>query len=67
MTEGGNCYQNTLAERVNGILKNEYLFIKPHNLAVAKKTVQQAVEVYNKKRPHLSLNYKTPDEVHRAL
>ncbi|UNM97609.1 IS3 family transposase [Ignatzschineria rhizosphaerae] len=29
MTEGGNCYQNALAERVNGILKNEYLFIKP--------------------------------------
>lgn len=67
MTEGGNCYQNALAERVNGILKNEYLFIKPYNLEMAKKMVQQAVEVYNKKRPHLSLNYKTTDEVHRAL
>lgn len=67
MTEGGNCYQNALAERINGILKNEYLFIKPHNLEMAKKMVQQAVAIYNEKRPHLSLNYKTPNEVHRAL
>ena len=67
MTEGGNCYQNALAERINGILKNEFLFIKPHNLEMAKKMVCQAIEVYNKQRPHLSLNYKTPDEVHRAL
>lgn len=67
MTEGGNYYQNALAERVNGILKNEYLFIKPHNLEMAKRIVQQAVAIYNEKRSHLSLNYKTPDGLHRAL
>lgn len=67
MTEGGNCYQNALAERINGILKNEFLFTKPHNLEMAKKMVGQAINIYNKHRPHLSLNYKTPDEIHRAL
>ncbi|WP_261460393.1 integrase core domain-containing protein, partial [Serratia entomophila] len=31
------------------------------------KMVRQSVEIYNTRRPHLSLQYKTPDEVHRAL
>ena len=67
MTDGYDCYQNALAERVNGILKNEYLVIKPNNLAEAKKMVKQSVEIYNQKRPHTALKYKTPDEVHRAF
>lgn len=66
MTDGGNCYQNALAERINGILKTEFLIVKPDDLSMAKKMVQQAVEIYNNKRPHLSLNYKTPNEVHWA-
>lgn len=67
MTDGYDCYQNALAERVNGILKNEYLLIKPNSLAEAKKIVKQSVEIYNQKRPHTALKYKTPDEVHRAF
>ena len=31
MTEGYDCYQNVLAERVNGILKDEFLFMLPTN------------------------------------
>ena len=67
MADGYDCYQNALAERVNGILKNEYLLIKPNNLEEAKKMVRQSIDIYNQRRPHTALKYKTPDEVHRAF
>lgn len=67
MTDGYDCYQNALAERVNGILKGEFLLNKPANLEEAKKMVDQSVQIYNQKRLHLSLKYKTPDAVHRAF
>lgn len=67
MTDGYDCYQNALAERVNGILKGELLLHKPADLAQARLMVKQSVEIYNTERPHLSLQCKTPDEVHRAL
>jgi transposase InsO family protein len=66
MTDGYDCYQNALAERVNGILKDEFLLQRPANLAQASQMVAQSVRIYNAERPHLSLKYKTPDEVHRA-
>jgi len=64
MTDGYDCYQNALAERINGILKNEYLLIRPKDLKEVRKMVKESVELYNKKRPHTLLKYKTPDEVH---
>lgn len=67
MTDGYDCYQNALAERVNGILKNEYLVHKPRDLEEARKMVAESVAIYNKRRPHLALKYKTPDEVHQAF
>ena len=67
MTDGYDCYQNALAERMNGILKNEYLLIKPSNLDEAKKMVAQSVAIYNQRRPHEALKYKTPDEIHQAF
>jgi len=66
MTDGYDCYQNALAERVNGILKNELLTTLPQNLEQAATMVQQAVYIYNHERPHTALQYKTPDAVHRA-
>lgn len=66
MTDGYDYCQNALAERVNGILKMEFLLQRPANLAQVKKMVKQSVQIYNHKRPHTSLKYKTPDEVHRA-
>lgn len=66
MTDGYDCYQNALAERVNGILKNEFLLQRPANLDQARQMVQEAVAIYNGERPHLSLQLKTPDEIHRA-
>ncbi len=67
MTDGYDCYQNALAERVNGILKQEYLLIKPRDLKEARQMVDESIEIYNRYRPHTSLNYKTPDEVHQAF
>lgn len=67
MTDGYDCYQNALAERINGILKNEYLLVKPENIEQAVRMVDESVRIYNTRRPHLALKYKTPDEVHRAF
>jgi transposase InsO family protein len=67
MTDGYDCYQNALAERVNGILKNELLLSKPKDLEEARRMVKQSIKIYNEIRPHLSLKYKTPDEVHQAF
>lgn len=67
MTDGYDCYQNALAERVNGILKNEFLLTKPKDLEQARKLVKQSIKIYNQIRPHLSLKYKTPDAVHQAF
>ena len=65
MTDGYDCYQNALAERVNGILKDEFLFVLPDDLAQARLLVDQAVQLYNEERPHLSLNYLSPNQVHQ--
>ena len=64
MTDGYDCYQNALAERVNGILKDEFLFVLPDDGAQARLLVDQAVHLYNEERPHLALNYLTPNQVH---
>ncbi|AKZ62783.1 integrase [Herbaspirillum hiltneri N3] len=66
MTDGYDCYQNALAERVNGILKGEFLLNRPADLPQAAKMVAQSVRIYNQERPHTALKYKTPDAVHRA-
>lgn len=66
MTDGYDCYQNALAERVNGILKHEFLLQRPADLDQARRMVRESIEIYNQERPHLSLQLKTPDEVHRA-
>ena len=66
MTDGYDCYQNALAERVNGILKGEFLLQRPTDLAQATRMVDESVAIYNLERAHCSLQLKTPDEVHRA-
>lgn len=66
MTDGYDCYQNALAERVNGILKDEFLLQTPKNLKEATQMIKQSIHVYNHERPHLALEYKTPDAVHQA-
>ena len=65
MTEGYDCYQNALAERVNGILKQEFLLYRCRTFEDLQKLVAESVEAYNSLRPHLSLGMKTPEEVHK--
>ena len=67
MTEKNHCYENSLAERVNGTLKNEFLldevFPDPQT---SLKHVQQAIHIYNYERPHWSLGLFTPSQKHEA-
>ena len=64
MTEENHCYENAIAERVNGILKDEFYldqcFVNTYNASIATKN---AIDIYNNKRLHLSLGYKTPNRV----
>jgi len=67
MTEELHCYENALAERVNGILKQEYYIgccFRDKNQAKA--AVKEAVYLYNTRRPHKSLDYETPEKRHRT-
>jgi transposase InsO family protein len=64
MTDGYDCYQNALAERINGILKQEFLIYKCKSGYELNELIRESVECYNTKRPHLSLNMKTPNFVY---
>jgi len=67
MTGDNHCYDNAVAERVNGILKQEFgLGMMMGNLKLAREAVTDAVNIYNHRRPHLSLNYRTPEDVYAA-
>jgi transposase InsO family protein len=64
MTEENHCYENAIAERVNGILKDEFYIDQSFaSINHAKIAIKNAVEIYNSKRLHLSLGYKTPNLV----
>lgn len=68
MTEENHCYENAKAERVNGILKDEYfLDMKFLNKTIARRACKQAVYYYNTDRPHLALEMKTPQMVHEGI
>jgi transposase InsO family protein len=65
MTQSGDPLENAIAERVNGILKEELLADHYPTLAVAKKGIAQAVLIYNSLRPHSSCNMLTPQQAHQ--
>ena len=66
MTENGDPYENAIAERVNGILKTEWLYeMKLKNYVEAKDAIQSIVDIYNNERPHSSIEMLTPDEAHQ--
>ena len=65
MTEKYDPYENAIAERVNGILKQEFDIAKYNsNLNVKQQLVKNAVEIYNQIRPHLSNYLLTPKQMH---
>ena len=65
MTESYDPYSNAIAERVNGILKQEFnLEGYKVNTEILKSIVQESIDIYNKERPHLSCSYLTPVQMH---
>ena len=65
MSEHGDPLENALAERINGIMKHEYLLRhQVKNLKQAKGLVDKVVKLYNEKRPHLSCGLHTPSMIH---
>ena len=65
MTQSGDPLENAVAERVNGIIKNEWLMhenIIDGNIAL--KRISEIVNIYNNIRPHASLNYLTPESAY---
>lgn len=67
MAEAGNCYENAMAERVNGILKGEYGLEETFaDEKEARQAVREGVSAYNEQRPHWSLGLQIPAKVHEA-
>lgn len=61
MTENGDPYENAIAERVNGIIKTEWLYqLKLTSSDMARDTISRIVWSYNEKRPHMSVGMLTP-------
>lgn len=65
MTEKYDPYENAIAERINGILKQEFDIDKyDMDLKTKKKIVQNSIKIYNNLRPHLSNYMLTPKQMH---
>jgi putative transposase len=66
MTNNGDPYENAVAERINGILKQEFAIDTYHlDLNIMRKIVQETIEIYNDKRPHYSNHMLTPTLMHK--
>jgi len=65
MTENGDPLENAIAERINGILKEELLQVKYNCFDEAKKSVARAISIYNTLRPHSSCEMLTPNLAHQ--
>ena len=67
MTENGDPLENAIAERVNGIIKDEYLEnYEVDNINKAKKLLKAVVDLYNNERPHMSIGNLTPNKIHQS-
>mgnify|MGYP000707641066 CR=1 FL=1 len=66
MTEAYDPYENAVAERINGILKQEFIGnTKNLDLVIMQKLIANSVDIYNRKRPHYSCDYSTPEQMHK--
>jgi len=67
MTENGDPLENAIAERINGIIKDEYLdCYQVENIMEAKELLKQVIELYNDERPHMSIGNMKPSQVHQT-
>ena len=68
MAEAGNCYENAMAERINGILKQEYGLDDVYaDEKEARQATSQGITSYNQQRPHWSLGLQIPARVHQTM
>lgn len=68
MTGENHCYDNAVAERVNGILKQEFgLGTQLPDIEAAKRLTIEGIRLYNNVRLHVSLGYRTPDYIYTNL
>lgn len=68
MTENGDPLENAVAERINGILKDEYLIDEQVScIRKAKQVLAKSIKLYNTDRPHMSIGNMTPEIVHLGL
>lgn len=65
MTQNSDPYENAVAERINGILKQEF-YIDKYNkdLPIMKQIIKETVAIYNGERPHLSNHMLTPNQMY---
>lgn len=67
MTEKGDPLENAIAERINGIIKEEYLeTYKVDNIQQASDVLEKVIQLYNEDRPHMSISNLTPNHVHQS-
>ena len=67
MTENSDPYESAIAERINGILKQEFMIDTYHlELSIMKKIVAEAIRIYNNERPHWSNHMFTPSQMHNT-
>lgn len=67
MSEKGNPYENAVAERINGILKEEFMLSETFKTKkLAYRAVDEAIKTYNELRPHMSIDYMTPNQKYAA-
>jgi len=67
MTEENHVYENAVAERVNGILKDEFLLgVRFNSKEIAQQAVDEAIRIYNTERPHFSIGLSTPAKKYAA-
>jgi len=67
MTENGDPLENAVAERINGILKNEWLYDnKMSSWTETVSFVGKIIDLYNNQRPHQSIGYQVPSLVHQT-
>lgn len=63
MTDKGDPYENAIAERVNGIIKTEWLYqMRLTSLGMARQVIGNIIMHYNEKRPHMSVGMLTPSQ-----
>ncbi len=66
MTQNSDPYENAIAERINGILKQEFMIDSLHlELPIMQQIVKEVIDIYNNKRPHWSNHMLTPEQMHQ--